>query len=73
MPEQHQDIEEITNTIIAITKLLKKKKIENPSDERLIIQAIRDYEKRGEWLSGTHKWINSVIDRNGKKFTHRND
>ncbi len=68
MAEQHQDVEEITNTIIAITKLLKKKKIENPSDEKLIIQAIRDYKERGEWFSNTQKWAETLINRGGKKF-----
>ena len=68
MAEQHQDVEEITNTIIAITKLLKKKKIESPSDEKLIIQSIKDYKERGEWFSNTQKYAQAIINREGKKF-----
>lgn len=66
---QHENIEEIKDVIIGITKLIKKKKIENPSDERLLIQAIKDYESRQEFSDGTFKWFKAVIERSGRKHS----
>lgn len=60
--------DERSEAVSKISKLLKTKQIENPSDERLLIKAIEDYKKYNEFSDGTLKWMNAVIQRNGKKF-----
>ena len=59
------------DAVSKIKTLLKKKQIENPSDEKLLIKAISDYEIRSECSDGTLKWMNAVISRGGKKFENK--